>query len=61
MDTCNNILMAESFCCPPETIKALFIGCSPVQNEKFKTIKKKIFKQNLHSVGEKKCWGVPRT
>ena len=53
MDTCNNIVMAESFCCPPETIKTLFIGYSPIQNEKFKT-NKKIFKQNLHSMGEKK-------
>ena len=33
MDAC--ICMAESLCCPPETITALFIGYAPIQNKKF--------------------------
>ena len=32
-DTC--ICMAESLCCPPETIKTLLIGYTPTQNTKF--------------------------
>ena len=31
MDTC--IHMAESLCCPPETIMTLLIGCTPKQNK----------------------------
>ena len=34
MDTC--IRMAESLCCPPETITTLFISYTPTQNKKFK-------------------------
>ena len=34
MDTC--ICMAESLCCSPETITTLLIGCTPIQNKKFK-------------------------
>ena len=30
------ICMAESLCCSPETITALFTGYTPMQNEKFK-------------------------
>ena len=33
MDT--HICMAESLFCPPETIPALFIGYTPIQNKKF--------------------------
>ena len=33
MDTC--MCMAESLCCPPETI-TLLIDCTPIQNEKLK-------------------------
>ena len=29
-DTC--VCMAESLCCPPETITALLIGYTPIQN-----------------------------
>ena len=32
MDTC--MCMAQSLCCPPETITTLLIGCSPVLNKK---------------------------
>ena len=31
MDTC--ICMAESLCCPPETIRTLFIGYTPIQTK----------------------------
>ena len=33
MDTC--ICMAESLCCPAETITTLLISHTPIQNEKF--------------------------
>ena len=33
MDTC--IGMAESLCCPPETITTLLTGYTPIQNKKF--------------------------
>ena len=33
MDTC--ICMAESLCCPPETITTLLISYTPVENKKF--------------------------
>ena len=33
MDT--RIYMAESLCCPPETITTLLIGYSPIQTKKF--------------------------
>ena len=29
------ICMAESLCCPPETITTLLIGYTPIQNKKF--------------------------
>ena len=32
MNTC--ICMAESLCCPPETITALLIGYAPIENKK---------------------------
>ena len=35
MDPC--ICMAESLCCPPETITTLLIGYTSIQNKKFKT------------------------
>ena len=38
MDTC--ICMAESLHCPPEILTVLLMGCTPVQNEKFKVRKK---------------------
>ena len=38
MDT--HICMAESLFCPPETIPALFIGYTPIQNKKFGKMKK---------------------
>ena len=34
MDTC--IYMAESLCCPPETITTLLIGYMLIQNKKLK-------------------------
>lgn len=34
MDTC--IHMAESSCCPPETITTLWTGCTSIQNKKLK-------------------------
>ena len=33
MDTC--ICLAESLCCPPETVTTLLIGYIPIQNNKF--------------------------
>ena len=36
MDTC--ICMAETLCCPPETITALLIGYTSIQNKKFEKI-----------------------
>ena len=39
MDTC--ICMAEYLCRPPETITALLIGCTPIQNKE--DLKKKTF------------------
>ena len=30
MDRC--VCVAESFCCPPQTITSLLIGCTPIQN-----------------------------
>ena len=45
MDTC--ICMAESLCCPPETITALLIGYTPIQNKK--VLKNKIW-------GKKECF-----
>ena len=38
-DTC--VCTAESLCCPPETIIALLIGYTPIQNKKFKVWGKK--------------------
>ena len=35
------ICVAESLCCPPETLTALLIGCTPIQNKKFNSFKKK--------------------
>ena len=49
MDTC--ICMAESLCCPPETITTLYSNaCTPVQN-KFK-VKKKIKLVQWERMGE---------
>ena len=48
MDTCLNIWMAESLCCPPETQKTLLIGYTPIQNKKF--IKKKWIFVNSHGI-----------
>ena len=42
MDTC--IWMAESLCCPPETVTTLLIGYTPIPNKKLK---------KLHSTGTK--------
>ena len=39
MDTC--ICMAESLCCPPETITTWFIGHTPIQNKNLKNKKQK--------------------
>ena len=36
MNTCINIHMAESLSCPPETITALLISYTPIQNKKKK-------------------------
>ena len=30
------ICMAESLCCPPETIMTLLTGYTPIENKKFK-------------------------
>ena len=38
MDPC--MCPAESLCCPLETITMLLIGCTPIQNKKFKVWKK---------------------
>ena len=38
MDTC--ICMAESLCCPPETITTLLISYTPTQNKNLKKKKK---------------------
>ena len=38
MDTC--ICMAEFLHCPPENVRTLLIGCTPLQNKKLKTLKK---------------------
>jgi hypothetical protein len=47
IDTC--LCMADSLCCPPETIIALSIGCTPIQIKKFFKkqgfLKKKDFRQ----------------
>ena len=40
LDKC--ICMAESLCCPPETVTTLLIGYTPIQNKKLK--KNKVFK-----------------
>ena len=60
MDTCN-VCMAESFCCPPETVTTLLISYSPIHSpiqnsklffEKKKKKKKKHKKlQNLPQAG----------
>ena len=34
LNTC--MCMAESLCCPPETITTLLIDCTPIQNKKLK-------------------------
>jgi len=34
MDTC--VCVAESLCCSPETVIAVLIGYTPIQNKKFK-------------------------
>ena len=34
MDTC--VCVAESLCCPPETIKTVLIGYTPIQSKKLK-------------------------
>ena len=44
MDTC--ICMAESLCCPPETIIIFLIGSTPIQNKKF------FLKNNCYSIPE---------
>ena len=41
MDTC--ICMAESLCCPPETITILLIDCTPIYDKKLKKKKKSVF------------------
>ena len=46
MDT--RICMAESLCCSPETITALLIGYTPIQNKK---LKKKKEKEENHNLG----------
>ena len=44
MDTC--IFMAESLHCLPETVTALLIGYTPIQNKKFKRKKEILLPQN---------------
>ena len=41
MDTYICIRMAESLCCPPETITTLLIGYMPIENKKF--MKRELF------------------
>ena len=41
MDTC--ICMAESLCCPPETITTLLINYTPFQDKKLKKINMKCY------------------
>ena len=38
---CTCICVAESLCCPPETLTGLLIGYTPIQNKKFNSFKKK--------------------
>ena len=45
MDTC--ICMAEFLHCPPENVRTLLIGCTPLQNKKLKTLKKNMEENNL--------------
>ena len=35
-DMCICVAESESLCCSPETITTLLIGCTPIQNKKFK-------------------------
>ena len=48
MDTC--IFMAESLCCPPETITKLLIVHTSIQYKKFNKKKKKSYVLHLSSV-----------
>ena len=36
----SDLCTAESLCCSPETITALLISYTPIQNKKFKKLKK---------------------
>ena len=39
----NSLCMAESLCYSPETTTILLIGCTPIQNKKFKVWGKRSF------------------
>ena len=56
MDTC--ICMAESLCCPPETIPALLVGYTPIQNKKLKKTKKKC-SEGSTTTGVNSCLRIP--
>ena len=51
-DAC--VCMAESLCWPPETITALSIGYTPVQNEKFNSNLKETTTQQQRGTGFKR-------
>ena len=56
MDTC--ICMAESLCCPPETITALLIGYTPIQNKK--VLKNKIWEKKRMFLPDKNTYPQER-
>ena len=54
MDT--HIGMAESFCCPPETIATLLIGYTSIQNNKMFNNKNRSFHSTLKK--KKRNWQI---
>ena len=46
----SGICVAESLCCPPETITTLSIGCTPIQNKYNFKIKKVLVECNVRVI-----------
>ena len=47
--------MAESLCCPPETVTALLIDSTPIQNKKFKKKSHRNLRENMAWIGSSLC------
>ena len=51
----SRICMAESLCCPPETVTTLLINSTPIQNKKLKKKSHRNLRENMAWIGSSLC------